>query len=98
VTYTLTTEHEIEGVTITAEWSYSVEPGYRGSLVEQPYPATPYDMSVKVTMDGKPLDPPDWLWAEAPSDDDLIENANESLEQAACDAAEYRQELREDAA
>jgi hypothetical protein len=53
----------------------------------------------EMRFEGKAVSCPDWLAMHLmPSAEELIENANESLEQAACDAAEYRRELREDAA
>ena len=100
MTYYFKSSHTLDGWDIEADWQYQIDPGYPATRTEPAEP--PYVYNVHVTelrFEGKVVDCPDWLAMHImPTAEALIENANESLEQAACDAAEYRHELREDAA
>ena len=100
MTYTLTTDHDLDGISITAEWSYSVLPGYPATRIFPAEHAAVDDVQVKLSLDGKlRIECPDWLFdLLRPSDDVLMEHAGERDEYDACEAAEYRRELREDAA
>ena len=100
MTYHYTSSHNLDGWDIEADWTYQVAPGYRATRTdpeEQPYV---YDVEVaEMRFEGAVVECPAWMvFYLMPPADDLIQNASESLEQAACDAAEYRRELREDAA
>ena len=99
MTYTLTTDHDLDGISITAEWSYSVLPGYPATRIFPAEHAAVDDVQATLTVNGKAVDCPDWLFdLLRPSDETLLEHAGERDEYDACDAADYRRELREDAA
>jgi hypothetical protein len=94
MTYHYTSSHELAEWPAEADWSYQVDPGYRGSRIDPPEAPYVYDLALtELRVDGKAVDCPDWLIPYiTPSADDLIENASESLEQAACDAADARRD------
>jgi hypothetical protein len=100
MTYHYTSSHELAEWPAEADWSYQVDPGYRGDRIDPPEAPYAYDVALtEFRVDGKAVDCPDWLATHLmPTAEELIQNASDSLEQAACDAAEYRRELREDAA
>jgi hypothetical protein len=94
MTYHIQSYPEIAGRDCEADWTYQVDPGYQGDRIDPPEPPYVYDVTLtELRVDGKVVSCPDWLAMHLmPTAEELIENANESLEQAACDAADARRD------
>ena len=84
---------------LKAEWTYSVTP-YRARTWDSPEELPEvYDVDLCLRRGKSFEECPQWLFdLIRPSDDTLIEHANECAKSAAEDAAEYRRDMRLEAA
>jgi hypothetical protein len=80
-------------MTLTVECEYRVDPGYPATRIYPGEAPSVEGLSITVYLDGEVIELPDDLLARlTPSEEALIKNANECLEQAACDAADARRD------
>lgn len=100
MTYHLTTSHSLDGWDIEADWSYTVDPGYRGSRIEPPEGPSVQDLTLdQVRLEGRVIEWDDnAAWCIRPSDDTLLDHAQECRAAAIADAADHRYQMALEAA
>ncbi len=101
--YTYTREVMIDWIAnftgLEAEWSYNVDPGYKGSRVEPPEPPSVQDLTFRLIYGKAEVDCPDWLRdLIEPSEETLLEHAAGRAAYDRDEAADYQRDMRMDAA